>query len=125
VGHLEWIMKINLAVILCVMLAGCSMTKRSHQQQDKQVFAPNISTYGKVVRLRAVYVNEHYVADSILEDVSGRAAEYTIRLFDKKLITIASKPNGAILTDCIEILYNDQGIIKAKVVHGDYCIRID
>jgi hypothetical protein len=70
-------------------------------------------------------VNENYVADSILGDVSGRAAEYSIKLFDENLITIVSKPTGAILTDCIEIHYNDQGITKVKVVHGDYCIRIN
>lgn len=118
-------MKFNLAMILCVMLVGCSMTELSHQQQDMQTFTPSRVTYGKVVKLRAVYVNEYYVADSILGDVSGRAAEYTIKLYDENLITIASKPNGAILTDCIEIHYNDQGVVKVEVVHGDYCIRIN
>lgn len=118
-------MKINLTVILCFMLVGCLTTELPRQQQNKQSFAPIRVTYGKVVRLRAVYVNENYVADSILGGVSGKAAEYTVKLFDENTITIAAIPNGAILTDCIEIHYNNLGITNTEVVHGDYCIRIN
>lgn len=118
-------MKFNLTVILCVMLVGCSITKLPHQQQGNQTFEISRVTYGKVVRLRAVYVNENYVADSILGGVSGRAAEYTVKLFDENTITIAAIPNGVILTDCIEIHYNNLGITKTEVAHGDYCIRIN
>lgn len=116
-------MQMNVVVVLCLILSGCSMVERSSQIHNYKISTPSRATYGKVVKLQAM--NNQYVAESGIEGSLANTVQYTLKLFDENLITINSQSNHAMLTDCIEIHYNDQGVIKIDVVHGDYCIRIN
>lgn len=51
--------------------------------------------------------------------------EYTMRLRGTNTtIQIVSDRSGAMITDCIEIGYDNQGVNRLERVHGDYCINI-
>lgn len=50
--------------------------------------------------------------------------EYSLRLGDGQIIQIVSEKSGAMITDCIEIAYNNSGVQRLERVIGDYCIRI-
>lgn len=66
------------------------------------------------------------VAGGILQNTFTKRTvyEYTLRLFDGNIIQIVSEKSGAMVTDCIEIAYNNSGVQRLERVIGDYCVRI-
>ena len=51
--------------------------------------------------------------------------EYTMRLRGTHtMIQIVSDKSGAMVTDCIEIGYDNSGINRLERVHGDFCVNI-
>lgn len=110
----------KLIFLVCAILFCFAAQSSQETESGLQV------AYGKVNRLQRVVVDDSYKADAILEGVRGNAAEYEFRLRGtNKLITVASKvASGVMITDCVRILYNDDGIQHLEKVHGDHCVKI-
>ncbi len=108
-------------LVTSILFSGCAyQVKSGHGGLHKLS-----NTYGEIVVVRYVLVDNSYPTDRIVGGVQGRAIEHVIKLRGTgKLIIIASHPpDGVMITDCLKITYDQKLIRKLEKVHGDYCLR--